>query len=75
MSITMKTFNKNAIELLQEVTKKRKWHNGLIEQRKAAITKTNLHRGKLSYEKACEILNLLGYSKTKEEEWGKKNTD
>lgn len=71
----MKTFNKNAIELLQEVTKKRKWHNGLIEQRKAAITKTNLHRGKLSYEKACEILTLLGYAKTHEEVWQKNDTN
>ena len=70
-----KTFNKNAIELLKEVTKQRKWHQGKIEIRKAAITKTNLNRGKFSYEKASEILNLLGYSKVKEEEWAVKDVE
>lgn len=69
--MTMKIFNKNAIDLLKDVTKQRKWHQGKIEWRKAAITKTNLNRGKLSYEKASEILILLGYEKIREEEWAK----
>lgn len=61
--------NKNAIELLKEVTQTRNWHQGKIELRLAAATKSNLNKGKLSYEKACSILILLGWEKTKEETW------
>lgn len=71
----MSTYNINAIELLKEVSKKRLWHQNKIEKRKAAVTKTNLFRNKLSYEKACEILTLLGYAKTHEEVWHKNDTN
>ena len=59
--------NNNAIEILQKVMQNRNWHKGLIERRLAAVTKQNAMAGKLSYEKSCEILELLGWQKIKEE--------
>lgn len=63
----------NAVDLLKQVMEKREWHQGLIERRKAATYKILIHRSKLSYEKCCEILMLLGYVKIKEEVWKIKN--
>lgn len=59
----------NAVDLLKNVVQERNWHKGLIERRLAAVTKQNLNAGKLSYEKASQILKLIGYQKIKEETW------
>lgn len=61
--------NLSATDLLKKVVQDRNWHQGKIEHRLAAMTKTNLSRGKISYEKACEILILLGWQKVKNETW------
>lgn len=59
----------NALELLKQVTQHRNWHQGKIDAKVAAVLKTNLSRGKVSYEKACEVLVLIGYEKVEEEKW------
>lgn len=69
----MTKIKENATEVLKEVMKQRNWHQGLIERRLAYETKKNLQSGKLSYEKAAEILKRLGWQKIKEETWQKIN--
>jgi len=59
----------NAVDLLKKVMESREWHQGLIERRKAAMYKSLINRNKLSYEKSCELLNILGYRKIKDEVW------
>lgn len=60
---------KNAAEVLKQVMQQRNWHQGRIERRLAAVTKQNAIAGKLSYEKASAILQILGWQKIKEEAW------
>jgi hypothetical protein len=62
----------NAIDLLKEIVQQRNWHNGKIERKAAYNLKRNLKTGSVSYEKASEILKLLGYEKVKEEVWATK---
>lgn len=62
----------NAIEVLKRTMQERNWYDDKLERRKAAMYKTLIERNKLSYEKACELLFLLGYEKIKEESWQKK---
>jgi hypothetical protein len=61
--------NINAVDLLKKLTQQRNWHQGKIDAKAAAMLKTNLNRGKVSYEKACETLQLLGFTKIQEEVW------
>lgn len=65
----MKTKEINAVTLLKQVTSVRYWHQGKIERRAAAQLKRNLNTNQVSYEKAVEILQLLGYQKIQEETW------
>lgn len=65
----MNKINKNAIDLLKSVMEQRLWYGDKIERRKANTYKNLINKGKLSYEKSCEILLLIGYSKIKEEVW------
>ena len=66
------TVTENAINVLQSVMKKRKWYGNKIERRKANVYKNLLSKEKLSYQKASEILVIIGWSKIKEETWNKK---
>jgi hypothetical protein len=59
----------NALEVLKEVSKKRNWYQGKISRSLAAETKRNLLKGKLSHEKASQLLTLAGWKKVKEEVW------
>lgn len=59
----------NAKDLLQTIVVKRNWHQGKIERKKAAHIKKYALANTLSYEKACEVLLLLGYKKIAEEQW------
>ena len=59
----------NALEVLKEVSKKRNWYKGKIHRFLASETKRNLMRGKLSHERASELLKLIGWKKIKEEVW------
>ena len=61
----------NAKTQLSEIMKRRKWYGDKIERRTAAAYKNFMSKGKLSYEKSCEILILLGWEKTQEEIWHK----
>ncbi len=61
--------NTNAIDLLIQLTQKRNWHQGKLDRKVASFTKKNVALGKVSYEKAVEILQLLGYQKIQEETW------
>jgi len=62
--------NMNALELLAEVVQNRNWYAGLeIDRRLAGEYKRNLVKGKVSYGKACQLLESLGFSKVKEETW------
>ena len=63
------TIQNNALEILKEVVKKRNWYQGKMHRFLASETKRNLKKGKLSYEKASELLKLLGWQKIKEEVW------
>jgi hypothetical protein len=63
----------NAKDLLKTIVVKRNWHNGMIERKKAAHIKKYTLAGTLSYEKACEVLILLGFKKIAEEEWEKES--
>jgi len=51
----------------------RNWHQGKIERRKAAMYKIGANNNTLSYEKASELLKLLGWQKIKEEVWENEN--
>ncbi len=64
----------NAIAILSEVVNQRNWHKGLIKRNAATNIKTRLSKNMVSYEKACEVLNLLGYEKIKEEVWAINNS-
>lgn len=68
-----KLSNKNAVDLIIEIMKKRNWHEGKIERRKASNYKKRAGEGELSYDKSCEILDILGWEKIKEETWEKSN--
>jgi hypothetical protein len=61
--------NNNAIEVLGTLMEQRGWYADKIERRKANTYKTLLGRGKLSYQQAVKILDLLGWKKIKEETW------
>jgi len=63
------TIQNNSVEVLREVMKTRKWYGEQIERRKANGYKNLVRQGKLSHEKAAEILILLGWKKVKEEVW------
>ena len=63
----------NAIEILSKIVQQRNWHKGLLERQVATNIKARIAEGKVSYEKACEVLNLLGYQKIQEEVWEIKN--
>lgn len=65
----MNTYTSTPIDLIIKISSKRKWYADKIEPRKAGVYKTMAARGKLSHEKASEILTLLGYEKIKEETW------
>lgn len=65
----METYNKNAIDLLQEIVQKRNWYSGKISRQLAFQYKKYLKDDKLSYKKAVEILNILGLEKINEETW------
>ena len=69
----MKKYSKNATDLLKELMTQRNWHQGKIERRKAAMYKIGANNNTLSYEKASELLELLGWQKIKEEVWQNEN--
>ena len=69
----MKKYSKNATDLLKELMTHRNWHQGKIERRKAAMYKIGANNNTLSYEKASELLKLLGWQKIKEEVWENEN--
>jgi len=69
----MITKQANAIEILKEVVQSRNWHKGLIKRNIASELKRNLVKGMVSYEKACQVLVLIGYEKVEEEVWQIKN--
>jgi hypothetical protein len=68
---TMSKVNANALKVLSDVMQERKWYGDHIERRKANGYKSLLRQGRLSYEKACELLELIGYKKVQEEVWKK----
>lgn len=59
----------NAIELLKKIVTKRNWHAGKIDRKLASKYKLFVFEERLSYTKACEILQILGYTKSAEEVW------
>lgn len=61
----------NAIELIKLAMEKRNWHHGKITATSAGQHKLNAAKGKLSYEKSCELLEIAGYRKVEEESWEK----
>ena len=63
------TIENNALEVLKEVVKKRNWYQNKIDRFLASETKRNLKKGKLSHERASELLKLIGWQKIKEEVW------
>lgn len=63
------TVQANALDVLKEVMKTRNWYEGNISRTSAAEYKRNLPKGKVSYEKACELLNMIGYEKVEDEIW------
>ena len=63
------TIQNNALEVLKEVVKKRNWYQNKIDRFLASETKRNLKKGKLSSERASELLKLIGWQKIKEEVW------
>jgi hypothetical protein len=65
-----KKINANAIDILQNIMEERNWHASLgIDRRLACEYKRNLPKGKVSYEKACKLLEGLGFAKIREETW------
>lgn len=65
----------NAKEIMKIVVKRRGWHNIKDDkpaQRAAAVDKSLILSGKLSYEKCCEWLERLGYYKIQDESWGRR---
>lgn len=71
----MTKINKNAIELLKSLTTRQDWDNGAFSPALKHRYRTRVNSGKLSYEKACEILEVLGYEKVKEETWKKQKSE
>lgn len=65
----MITKQANALAVLQELTKTRMWHRGLLTKQTASELKRNLSKNKVSYENASAILRLLGFNKIQEEVW------
>jgi hypothetical protein len=65
-------YNKNAIDLLKEIVQKRNWYDGNISRQLAFQYKKYLKENKMSYKKATEILNILGYEKINDESWKNK---
>lgn len=65
------TIHENAVEALRLIMMERNWHQRKYPARKAGGYKDLLKKGKLSYEKCREILQLLGYRKIGEETWEK----
>lgn len=61
--------NKNALDILAEVMNKRNWHQGKIKRNVASEYKRNLKINKVSYERACELLVMIGYTKIQDESW------
>lgn len=68
----MLEYNLNALDLLKQVVQKRNWHGGLMDRNVRSKIKTNLKKGLVTYKRACEVLELIGYEKTKDEIWAKK---
>jgi hypothetical protein len=67
-------YNKNAIDLLKEITQKRNWYDGKISRQLAFQYKKYLKENKISYKKAVEILEILGYEKINDESWKRRRT-
>ena len=63
--------NNNALQILGQLMKQTNWHQNFKTPKAAAQDKTNLKKGKLSYENACKWLQKLGWQKIKEEVWQK----
>jgi hypothetical protein len=61
--------NKNALDILADVMQHRNWYGSAYDRRTAATYKSLLNQGRLSYEKASEILNKIGWLKVEEETW------
>jgi hypothetical protein len=60
----------NAKDKLKEVMSHRNWHGGKFGCPRTAAVYKSLHlKGRLSYEKSCEMLTTLGYVKLQEEYW------
>jgi hypothetical protein len=47
----------------------RNWHQGKVERRTAFEIKKRAKSGTLSYEKAAEVLTILGWTKVQDERW------
>jgi len=58
-----------AIELLKQVVQQRGWHQNKVSHAIASEAKRNLAKGKVSYEYACKLLNMIGYEKVEDEVW------
>jgi hypothetical protein len=65
----MKTIKANAIQVLGKAMEQRKWYGDHLERRRANTYKLLLKKGKLSYEKAVQILTLIGYTRVEDEVW------
>lgn len=62
----------NALDLLAQLMQKRNWHKGIMPAKTAATYKSLLKKNKLSYERACKMLNQLGWQRTQHELWTNK---
>jgi len=59
----------NAITTLNSLMSTRNWHQGKVERRTAFEIKKRAKSGTLSYEKAAEVLTILGWTKVQDERW------
>lgn len=70
MKMKMKTMKPiNARDLLFQVMQERQWYGSLFDRKTAAVQKSLLKKGLLSYEKCREILTNLGWRIESEEIW------
>lgn len=61
----------NALKLLETIMENKQWYKDKFTKSEASSRKQALIKGKMSYERACEILRALGWEKESEETWEK----
>ena len=67
-----KKIEASAIDVLKQISAKPMWYGDAFNKDLAARYKARAMSGKLTADKAAEILGKLGWQKVKSETWAKK---